>query len=145
MKSCRGWRSSRAATKFAWRSFSDDILHNTCGLHVVAKGEMIISTMDDLVRVKDTDNDGIADSYQVISDDWGITGNYHETNMLAPDGAGAKNGGRAGRAASWANSGIPARRRTIRRSGPKFSACSSPAAIYWPSGERGRIIAWPVR
>jgi glucose/arabinose dehydrogenase len=79
-------------TKFAWRSFSDDLLHNTCGLQVISKSEMIISTMDDVVRVKDTDNDGIADSYQSICADWGMTGNYHETNTLAPDGPNAKNG-----------------------------------------------------
>ena len=79
-------------TKFAWRSFSDDLLHNTCGLQVISKSEMIVSTMDDVVRVKDTDNDGIADSYQSICSDWGMTGNYHETNTLAPDGPNAKNG-----------------------------------------------------
>src|SRR6185369_12119786 len=79
-------------TKFPWRSFSDDILHNTCGLEVISKSEMIISTMDDLVRVKDTDGDGIADSYQAICSDWGISGNYHETNTLVPDGPNAANG-----------------------------------------------------
>ncbi len=109
-------------TKFAWRSFSDDILHNTCGLQVVSKGEMIISTMDDLVRVKDTDNDGIADSYQVICDDWGITGNYHETNMLAPDGPNAKNGW-------WLAIG------TASHNGPVFT---NVRGTYSPIGQRGR-------
>ena len=109
-------------TKFAWRSFSDDILHNTCGLQVISKGEMIISTMDDLMRVKDTDNDGIADSYQVICDDWGITGNYHETNMLAPDGPNAKNGW-------WLAIG------TASHNGPVFT---NVRGIYSAIGQRGR-------
>jgi len=109
-------------TKFAWRSFSDDILHNTCGLQVISKGEMIISTMDDLVRVKDTDGDGIADSYQVICDDWGITGNYHETNMLAPDGPNAKNGW-------WLAIG------TASHNGPVFTNIRG---NYSPIGQRGR-------
>jgi hypothetical protein len=109
-------------TKFAWRSFSDDILHNTCGLQVISKGEMIISTMDDLVRVKDTDNDGIADSYQVICDDWGITGNYHETNMLAPDGPNAANGW-------WLAIG------TASHNGPVFTNIRG---TYSAIGQRGR-------
>jgi hypothetical protein len=73
---------------FPWRSFSDDLLHNTCGLQVVSKSEMIISTMEELTRVTDTDGDGIADRYQTICDAWGMSGNYHETNTIAPDGKG---------------------------------------------------------
>jgi glucose/arabinose dehydrogenase len=109
-------------TKFAWRSFSDDILHNTCGLQVISKSEMIISTMDDLVRVKDTDGDGIADSYQVICDDWGMSGNYHETNTFAPDGPNATNGW-------WLAIG------TASHNGPVFT---NVRGNYSPIGRRGR-------
>jgi hypothetical protein len=74
--------------KFPWRVFAEDSLHNSCGIHVVSKDEVIISQMAELTRVKDTDGDGIADLYQTISDKWGISGNYHETNTIIPDGKG---------------------------------------------------------
>jgi glucose/arabinose dehydrogenase len=109
-------------TKFAWRSFSDDILHNTCGLQVISQSEMIISTMDDLMRVTDTNRDGIADSYQVISDDWGISGNYHETNTFAPDGPKAAKGW-------WLAIG------TASHNGPVFT---NVRGNYSPIGRRGR-------
>ncbi len=109
-------------TKFPWRSFSDDILHNTCGLHVINKSEMVISTMEDLVRVKDTDGDGIADSYTVIADDWGVTGNYHETNTIYPDGPNAEKG-------YWMAIG------TASHNGPVFSLVRN---NYSNIGRRGR-------
>ena len=74
--------------KFQWRVFAEDILHNMCGLQVISKDEMIVSQMAELTRVKDTDGDGIADLYETISDKWGVSGNYHETNTIIPDGKG---------------------------------------------------------
>lgn len=71
-------------TAFPWRVFSEDILHNACGLHVVSKDEVILSQMAELTRLKDTDGDGIADHYENLSDQWGVSGNYHETNTIAP-------------------------------------------------------------
>lgn len=70
---------------FQWRVFAEDILHNMCGLQVISKDEMIVSQMAELTRVKDTNGDGIADLYETISDDWGVSGNYHETNTIIPD------------------------------------------------------------
>ena len=72
--------------KFVWRVFSEDSLHNSCGLHVISNNEVIVSQMAELTRIKDTDGDGIADLYQTISDKWGVSGNYHETNTITPDG-----------------------------------------------------------
>ena len=69
---------------FPWRVFSEDILHNACGLQVISKDEVILSQMAELTRVKDTDGDGIADHYENLSDQWGVSGNYHETNTIAP-------------------------------------------------------------
>ena len=74
--------------QFPWRQFSEDSLHNSCGLHVISKDEIIISQMAELTRLKDTDGDGIADLYETISDKWGVSGNYHETNTIVPDGKG---------------------------------------------------------
>lgn len=71
--------------KFQWRVFAEDILHNMCGLQVISKNEMIVSQMAELTRIKDTDGDGIADLYETISDKWGVSGNYHETNTIIPD------------------------------------------------------------
>ncbi|MBA3936125.1 MAG: hypothetical protein H0X38_01560 [Planctomycetes bacterium] len=73
---------------FPWRAFSSDLLHNICGLQVVSKRELIVSSMDELTRITDGDGDGIADSYQTICSAWGMSGNYHETNTIAPDGSG---------------------------------------------------------
>jgi glucose/arabinose dehydrogenase len=74
--------------KFQWRVFADDILHNSCGLQVISKDEIIVSQMPELTRIKDTDGDGIADLYETISDKWGMSGNYHETNTITPDNKG---------------------------------------------------------
>ncbi|MCM8532660.1 MAG: hypothetical protein NE330_15950 [Lentisphaeraceae bacterium] len=74
--------------KFSWRVFAEDLLHNSCGIQVVNKGEIIVSQMPELTRVKDTDGDGIADLYENIADSWGMSGNYHETNTITPDGKG---------------------------------------------------------
>ena len=71
--------------KFQWRVFAEDILHNMCGLQVISKDEIIVSQMAELTRIKDSDGDGIADLYETISDKWGVSGNYHETNTIVPD------------------------------------------------------------
>ena len=71
--------------KFQWRVFAEDILHNSCGIEVISKDEIIVSQMPELTRIKDTDGDGIADLYETISDKWGMSGNYHETNTIVPD------------------------------------------------------------
>ena len=39
--------------KYPWRVFSEDSLHNSCGLHVISKNEIIISQMAELTRLKD--------------------------------------------------------------------------------------------
>ena len=71
-------------TAFPWRVFSEDMLHNPCGLQVISKDEILLSQMPELTRLKDTNGDGIADLYETISDKWGVSGNYHETNTIVP-------------------------------------------------------------
>ncbi len=73
---------------FDWRAFSTDSMHNPCGIQVISKHEVIVSQMAELTRLTDTDHDGIADLYENLADDWGLSGNYHETNALTPDGQG---------------------------------------------------------
>jgi hypothetical protein len=111
---------------FPWRSFSDDLLHNICGLQVVSKSEMIVSTMEELTRITDTDGDGIADSYQTICDAWGMSGNYHETNTITPDGKGGW----------WMAIG------TASHNGPVFNYVRG---TFSPIGRRGRnfsSVSW---
>jgi hypothetical protein len=38
----------------------------------------VISQRPEVTRVSDTDGDGKADFYQVMSDEFGMSGNYHE-------------------------------------------------------------------
>lgn len=74
-------------SKFSWRRFATG-LHNACGMDILSDDEIIISQMPELTRVRDTDGDGAADAYEKIASSWGMTGNYHETNHLVPDGKG---------------------------------------------------------
>lgn len=73
--------------KFQWRRFAKG-LHNACGMHVVNQREIVISQMAELTRIVDTDNDGVADLYENLNSDFGLSGNYHETAHLTPDGKG---------------------------------------------------------
>lgn len=73
--------------KFEWKLFASGF-HNACGMEVVAPRHLLISQMAELTEVRDMDNDGEADSYKNLADQWGVSGNYHETNEICPDGAG---------------------------------------------------------
>ena len=73
--------------KFDWKLFASGF-HNACGLEVIAPRHIVVSQMAELTEVKDTDGDGLADSYQSMTAIWGVSGNYHETNEICPDGKG---------------------------------------------------------
>ncbi len=73
--------------EFKWKHFASGF-HNPCGIHIVKPGHIIISQMAELTEVIDTDNDGIADTYNALSTDFGLSGNYHETMDICPDGNG---------------------------------------------------------
>lgn len=52
-------------------------------------GEYFVAQQSELTRIVDTDADGRADLYQTLSDEWGISGNYHEYAYgLVRDGEG---------------------------------------------------------
>ncbi len=55
-------------------------LHDPLGLHVVSDSEILIMQQPELTRLKDTDGDGVADLYETVSDEFGLSGNYHEFN-----------------------------------------------------------------
>ena len=75
------------AQGFQWQPFASGF-HNACGMEVVGPGHLVVSQMPELTEVKDTDGDGLADSYRTMTHVWGVSGNYHETNEICPDGEG---------------------------------------------------------
>jgi len=60
-----------------WSIFATG-LHEPLGLKVVNDREMLVMQLPELTRIKDTDGDGKADTYETIYDGFGMTGNYHE-------------------------------------------------------------------
>ncbi|WP_118193675.1 DUF7133 domain-containing protein [Albibacterium indicum] len=62
-----------------WKMFAEG-LHEPLGIHIVNDSEILVMQRPELTRVKDTDGDGYADLYETVTDDFGITGNYHEFN-----------------------------------------------------------------
>ncbi len=65
--------------KNEWKVFATG-LHEPLGIHVVNKSEFIVMQRPELTRIKDTNDDGVADVYETLTDDFGISGNYHEFN-----------------------------------------------------------------
>lgn len=53
-------------------------LHEVLGLAWHKDGWLYVTQRGDLSRIKDTDNDGKADLFEVVSDGWDINGDYHE-------------------------------------------------------------------
>lgn len=84
----RGEVWMRTAADGRWRRFAAGLYE---GFGLVASGEsdVLVIQRPELTRLRDTDGDGVADRYETVSDQWGITGNYHEfTYGLARDGKG---------------------------------------------------------
>ena len=55
-------------------------LHEPLGLLIISNSEMLVMQRPELTRLVDTDNDGKADLFETVTDDFGMTGNYHEWN-----------------------------------------------------------------
>ena len=87
----RGKRHDRQALEesegVSWKRFATGF-HNGCGMHIVKPGHLIASQMAELTEVIDTDADGVADEYVKLETGIGLSGNYHETNAICPDGKG---------------------------------------------------------
>jgi len=61
----------------SWQQFADG-LHDPLGVKAVSNHELLIMQRPELTKVSDTDGDGIADAYMTVTDDFGMSGNYHE-------------------------------------------------------------------
>ncbi|TZF81447.1 hypothetical protein FW774_17950 [Pedobacter sp. BS3] len=62
-----------------WKLFAEG-LHDPLGILVISNSELLIMQRPELTRIKDTNGDGEADLYEKVTDDFGISGNYHEFN-----------------------------------------------------------------
>jgi len=60
-----------------WKLFAEG-LHEPLGVLPVSESEILVMQKPELTRLKDTDGDGLADSYETVTDDFGMAGNYHE-------------------------------------------------------------------
>jgi len=60
-----------------WKKFAEG-LHDPLGVAVISNSEILVMQRPELTRLKDTNNDGIADRYETVTDDFGMSGNYHE-------------------------------------------------------------------
>ena len=70
-----------------WKLFASGF-HNALGMEAPAPGHLLVTQMAEFTEVIDTDGDGSADTYNNLSNEIGLSGNYHETNGLCPDGEG---------------------------------------------------------
>ena len=63
-------------------------LHEVLGLSY-ADGWLYVTQRPEITRIKDSDSDGRADLFETVSDEWGISGDYHEYafgSKFDPDG-----------------------------------------------------------
>ncbi len=60
-----------------WSLFASG-LHEPLGLVAEDDHTVVIVQRPEITRISDTDGDGVADSYQCLCDDFGMSGNYHE-------------------------------------------------------------------
>lgn len=60
-----------------WTLFASG-LHEPLGLVAEDDHTVVVMQRPELTRISDSDRDGIADTFTTISDDFGMSGNYHE-------------------------------------------------------------------
>ncbi|MGC6564363.1 MAG: DUF7133 domain-containing protein [Akkermansiaceae bacterium] len=60
-----------------WDLFAEG-LHNPLGVIALSNSSLIVSQRPELTKVSDTDGDGKADDFEVMTDQFGMSGNYHE-------------------------------------------------------------------
>jgi len=63
-----------------WREFGKG-LHEPLGILAEDDGSILVVQRPEITRLKDTNGDGVADLYETVCDDWGMSGNYHEFNF----------------------------------------------------------------
>ena len=62
-----------------WKLFAEG-LQDPLGMLVISNTEVLVMQQPELTRIKDANGDGHADMYETVTDDFGISGNYHEFN-----------------------------------------------------------------
>jgi hypothetical protein len=60
-----------------WQRFASG-LQTPMGILPGKRGEFFVVQLPELTRIVDENGDGIADTYETVSDAWGMSGNYHE-------------------------------------------------------------------
>lgn len=71
-----------------WQIFAEG-LHEPLGILVENAASILVMQRPELTRLRDTDGDGVCDSYETLWDGFGLSGNYHEFAfgpVRAPDG-----------------------------------------------------------
>jgi hypothetical protein len=63
-------------SKVTWKKFAQN-LHEPLGMFW-KDGALYLTQRPEVSRIKDTDGDGLADTFETICSDWGIKGDYHE-------------------------------------------------------------------
>ncbi|MEO5915303.1 MAG: hypothetical protein ABIS50_13805 [Luteolibacter sp.] len=63
-------------TKVTWKKFAQG-LHEPFGMFY-KDGAFYLTQRPEVSKIKDTDGDGLADTFETICSDWGIKGDYHE-------------------------------------------------------------------
>lgn len=72
----------------SWKIFAEG-LHEPLGILVENERSILVMQRPELTRLRDTDGDGVCDSYETLWDGFGMSGNYHEFAfgpVRAPDG-----------------------------------------------------------
>lgn len=69
------WKADRKGEN--WIRFAQG-LHEPLGMLVESSQVVYVMQRPELTRIEDTDGDGVAETFTMIADMWGITGNYHE-------------------------------------------------------------------
>ncbi|MDO8542731.1 MAG: c-type cytochrome [Opitutaceae bacterium] len=78
----------RAVDGKTWRRFASG-LHEPMGVIADSEREIHVAHRPELLRLRDTDGDGRADTFDALGGGWGLTNNYHELFFgLARDRAG---------------------------------------------------------
>ncbi|MEM6916645.1 MAG: hypothetical protein AAF491_08785, partial [Verrucomicrobiota bacterium] len=60
-----------------WSIFAKG-LHEPLGIHAESESSVVVVQRPEITRISDTDGDGKADRFRTISDQFGMSGNYHE-------------------------------------------------------------------
>lgn len=61
----------------SWSRFAFG-LHEPLGVLGSSDTEIVVTQRPELTRLRDTDDDGTADRYETLNDDWAVTDNWHE-------------------------------------------------------------------